>query len=227
MARVSDDTGAVWFGVTDVDMGRVANVLAGRDSVGTPSAQAGRPTGRAGEEVVTQIEPVLMSRPVRSASTTGATVQWTDAVRGVQVDDIIIVEHRGVCDRVATALVTARPIADKHAGDPVATIAGKPVTVGGTVSLSAGDVGALPASTTASSLGITAGTCRITLPSVSAMATTWTGLTATPGASYSQSYLETMRQRVNDLYTTVGTLVQAINALSASQCTCNGCAKHS
>ncbi|HMR20954.1 MAG TPA: hypothetical protein PKE46_02350, partial [Micropruina sp.] len=104
MARVSDDTGAVWFGVTDVDMGRVANALAGRDSVGTPSAQAGRPTGRAGEEVVTQIAPVLMSRPVRSASTTGATVQWTDAVRGVQVDDIIIVEHRGVCDRVATAL---------------------------------------------------------------------------------------------------------------------------
>ena len=227
MARVSDDTGAVWFGVTDVDMGRVANVLAGRDSVGTPSAQAGRPTGRAGEEVVTQIAPVLMSRPVRSASTTGATVQWTDAVRGVQVDDIIIVEHRGVCDRVATALVTARPIADKHAGDPVATIAGKPVTVGGTVSLSPADVGALPASTSAASLGITPGTCKITLPSVSSMATTWTGLNATPSATYSQSYLETMRQRINDLYTTVETLVQAINALSASQCTCNGCAKHS
>ncbi|HMQ36463.1 MAG TPA: hypothetical protein PKA07_02785 [Micropruina sp.] len=227
MARVSDDTGAVWFGVTDVDMGRVANALAGRDSVGTPSAQAGRPTGRAGEEVVTQIAPVLMSRPVRSASTTGATVQWTDAVRGVQVDDIIIVEHRGVCDRVATALVTARPIADKHAGDPVATIAGKPVTVGGTVSLSPADVGALPASTTAASLGITPGTCRITLPSVSASQTLYSGFASAPPSTYSQSWCETARGRIADLYTTLNQLVEAVQQLSASQCTCNGCAKHS
>ena len=214
MARVSDDTGAVWFGVTDVDMGRVANVLAGRDSVGTPSAQAGRPTGRAGEEVVTQIAPVLMSRPVRSASTTGATVQWTDAVRGVQVDDIIIVEHRGVCDRVATALVTARPIADKHAGDSVATINGKSVEVGGDVSLTATDVGAAtPAALASHAHNVPSAACKVVIGA----STAWTGLSSEPGTSYSQSYLSLMRARINDLY-------DAVNAIAGNHY-CDGCGK--
>lgn len=218
MGRNSDDSGRYWWEqITDIDMGRDAATIAG--TTAGAGGQAGKPTGATGEEVVTQIAPVLMSRPIRSADPRGATVQWTDAVRGVKVDDIILVERRGVCDRVAVSLVTARPITDKYAGETVATVNTKTVTVGGSVSLTASDVGAL------SSTDFTSGACTITLPSLTVANTSYTGLSAAPPASYSQSYTQTMVARINDLYETVNALANTVRSLSAKQCGCNGCAK--
>ena len=184
--------------------------------------------GGSGPEIVTAISPRMMTRPVTEPpDAPSASCQTTDDTATAQVGDMVTVEHRGICDRVATGMITKRDLEDKYEGDPVATIAGKPVTVGGTVPLSPADVGALPASTTAASLGITPGTCRITLPSVSASQTLYIGFASAPPSTYSQSWCETARGRIADLYTTLNQLVEAVQQLSASQCTCNGCAKHS
>ena len=118
----------------------LANLLAGRDSAGAPAAGAGVVSR---EEVVTQTEPLLMTRPVTSApGAASASVRATDAVRGVHVGDLVIVETRGVADRVATAAVTPRPLTDRAAGDQVATIGAKTVAVGESVTLS--QIGATP-----------------------------------------------------------------------------------
>ena len=55
--------------------------------------------------------------------------------------------------RVAVALLDQLPITQRDKDERVASIAGKDITVGGSVSLSADDVGALPADTTLSDLG--------------------------------------------------------------------------
>lgn len=97
---------------------------------------------RGGEtvEVVTGLSP-LRSRPVAEPAGPRTEVGYSDAVRGVQVGDIIVVSTvRG--RRMAARMVTQRKLEDSNSGDEVATVNGKTVTVGGSVNLSAGDVGA-------------------------------------------------------------------------------------
>ena len=82
--------------------------------------------------------PALGLQQIPAAVAPGAasaSVRATDAVRGVHVGDLVIVETRGVADRVATAAVTPRPLTDRAAGDQVATIGAKTVAVGESVTL--------------------------------------------------------------------------------------------
>lgn len=175
----------------------LANLLAGRGRDGTPA-----PTSADGvREVVTQLQP-LMSRPVSGGPP--ATVQWTDAVRGCQVDDIILVQHRGVCRRTATALLTPRPIADKYAGETVGSVNGNNLTVGGSVELDAGDVGAYPTSH------------QFQLPaSYEIRPLTYPNGHPDPALStYTQRQLQEAYNTINDLAYTVTTIV---NYLSSAQ----------
>ncbi len=171
--------------------------------------------GGSGPEIVTAISPRMMTRPVTEPpDAPSASCQTTDDTATAQVGDLVTVEHRGICDRVATGMITKRDLEDKHAGDEVATINGKAVEVGGSVSLTATDVGAAtPAALASHTHSVPSAACKVVIDA----STTWTGLTATPGATYSQSYLETMRARINDLYDTV-------NAIAGNHY-CDGCGK--
>ena len=172
-------------------------------------------TGGSGPEIVTAISPRMMTRPVTEPpDAPSASCQTTDDTSTAQVGDMVTVEHRGICDRVATGMITKRDLEDKYEGDSVATVNGKDVTVGGSVSLTAGDVGAPTTSAMSSHThNVPSAACKVVIDAY----TTWTGLSAEPGTSYSQSYLNTMRDRINDLYTTV-------NAIAGNHY-CDGCGK--
>lgn len=171
--------------------------------------------GGSGPEIVTAISPRMMTRPVTEPpDAPSASCQTTDDTATAQVGDMVTVEHRGICDRVATGMITKRDLADRHAGDEVATINGKSVEVGGDVSLTATDVGAAtPAALASHTHNVPSAACKVVIDA----STAWTGLSAEPGTSYSQSYLSTMRARINDLYDTV-------NAIAGNHY-CDGCGK--
>ena len=171
--------------------------------------------GGSGPEIVTAISPRMMTRPVTEPpDAPSASCQTTDDTATAQIGDLVTVEHRGICDRVATGMITKRDLEDKYEGDSVATINGKSVEVGGSVSLTATDVGAAtPAALAAHTHSVSSAACKVVIDA----STGWTGLSAEPGTSYSQSYLYTMRDRINDLYDTV-------NAIAGNHF-CDGCGK--
>ena len=171
--------------------------------------------GGSGPEIVTAVSPRMMTRPVTEpASAASASCQTTDDTAAARVGDMVTVEHRGICDRVATGMITKRDLEDKYEGDSVATINGKSVEVGGDVSLTATDVGAAtPAALASHTHNVPSAACKVVIDA----STAWTGLSAEPGTSYSQSYLDTMRARINDLYDTV-------NAIAGNHY-CDGCGK--
>ena len=171
--------------------------------------------GGSGPEIVTAISPRMMTRPVTDPpDAPSASCQTTDDTSTAQVGDMVTVEHRGICDRVATGMITKRDLEDKYEGDSVATINGKSVEVGGDVSLTATDVGAAtPAALASHTHNVPSAACKVVIDA----STAWTGLSAEPGASYSQAYLGTMRARINDLYDTV-------NAIAGNHY-CDGCGK--
>ena len=172
-------------------------------------------TGGSGPEIVTAISPRMMTRPVTEPpDAPSASCQTTDDTATAQVGDMVTVEHRGICDRVATGMITKRDLEDKYEGDSVATINGKSVEVGGDVSLTATDVGAAtPAALASHTHNVPSAACKVVIDA----STAWTGLSAEPTASYSQAYLDTMRARINDLYDTV-------NAIAGNHY-CDGCGK--
>ena len=130
-----------------IRMRRDSLTLDGRDSQGvTPTAPEQSTTW-----IVTQVEPVLMAQPLTGGP--AVSIQATDAIKGVKVANRIRVEVRGMGSRVAVALLDQLPITQRDKDERVASIAGKDLHVGGSVSLSADDVGALPADTTLSDLG--------------------------------------------------------------------------
>ena len=171
--------------------------------------------GGSGPEIVTAISPRMMTRPVTEPpDAPSASCQTTDDTSTAQVGDLVTVEHRGICDRVATGMITKRELEDKYAGDEVATINGKSVEVGGDVSLTATDVGAAtPAALASHTHNVSSAACKVVIDA----STAWTGLSAEPGTSYSQAYLDTMRARINDLY-------DAVNAIAGNHY-CDGCGK--
>ena len=95
-------------------------------------------TGGSGPEIVTATSPRMMTRPVTEpASAASASCQTTDDTAAARVGDMVTVEHRGICDRVATGMVTKRDLDDRYSGDQVATINGQSVTVGGSTTIDA------------------------------------------------------------------------------------------
>lgn len=135
---------------------RASRWLAGRDEQGTRTT--------APEEsstwIVTAISPVLMGQPLTGGP--AVSITSTDALKGVGVGMRVRVEVRGVASRVGVALVDPLPISTRDAGEKVATINGREVDVGGSVSLSASDVDALPENATASDVGAASSTHRHT-----------------------------------------------------------------
>ena len=115
---------------------RASRWLAGRDEQGTRTT--------APEEsstwIVTAISPVLMGQPLTGGP--AVSITSTDALKGVGVGMRVRVEVRGVASRVGVALVDPLPISTRDAGETVATINGRELDVGGSVSLSASNVGA-------------------------------------------------------------------------------------
>lgn len=203
----------------------LANLLAGRDPTGAPAAGAGVVSR---EEVVTQTEPVLMTRPVTSApGAASASVRATDAVRGVHVGDLVIVETRGVADRVATAAVTPRPLTDRAAGDQVATIGAKTVAVGESVTLS--QIGATPdgigAAPTSHTHTIPSTSCAITITGTDVGTPDYNYFDDAVPGSYSTSYMNASKARINDLYSWVNQLRTRLNQISGTTYTCDGCGK--
>ena len=97
------------------------------------------PRERQTTEIVTGLSPL---RVRRAGSAAEVVVEWTDALAGVAVGDAITVLHKGMGSRVGVALLTGKSLTEKHAGDPVATVNGRPLDVGGSLTLTASDVGA-------------------------------------------------------------------------------------
>ena len=203
----------------------LANLLAGRDPTGAPAAGAGVVSR---EEVVTQTEPVLMTRPVTSApGAASASVRATDAVRGVHVGDLVIVETRGVADRVATAAVTPRPLTDRAAGDQVATIGAKTVAVGESVTLS--QIGATPAgigaAPTSHTHTIPSTACKTYIDVADVGYPTYSYFDDAIPSSYSTSYMTASRNRINDLYSWVSEIRTRLNQIAGARFVCTGCGK--
>ena len=126
---------------------RLANAVRGRDSEGAPS----EPKVELVKFIVTDVDPILMGIPLTGGPP--LSLEWTDAVQGVKASEQVWVDIQGVCLRRAVALVAPKPLAEKAAGETLGNLNGKPITVGGTVTLTASDVDALPEGTRAQDIG--------------------------------------------------------------------------
>jgi hypothetical protein len=156
--------------------------------------------------VGTQLEQILDEMGVRKFNPTG---QEFDATEHEALEYLASDKPEGI---VLETLTPGYMIGDRVVRP--ATVNGKDVTVGGSVSLTAGDVGApTTAAMSSHTHTIPSAACKVVIDA----STAWTGLSAEPGASYSQSYLNTMRDRINDLYDTV-------NAIAGNHY-CDGCGK--
>ena len=152
-----------------VRMRRDSLTLDGRDGQGvTPTAPEQSTTW-----IVTQVEPVLMAQPLTGGP--AVSIQATDAIKGVKVANRIRVEVRGMGSRVAVALLDQLPITQRDKDERVASIAGKDLHVGGSVSLSADDVGALPDTATYSDVDAASETHWHWVPGYSVGATSSAG----------------------------------------------------
>lgn len=126
---------------------RLANAVRGRDPEGAPS----EPKVELVKFIVTDVDPILMGIPLTGGPP--LSLEWTDAVQGVKASEQVWVDIQGVCLRRAVALVAPKPLAEKAAGETLGNLNGKPITVGGTVTLTASDVDALPEGTRAQDIG--------------------------------------------------------------------------
>lgn len=126
---------------------RLANAVRGRDPEGAPS----EPKVELVKFIVTDVDPILMGIPLTGGPP--LSLEWTDAVQGVKASEQVWVDIQGVCLRRAVALVAPKPLAEKAAGEELGNINGKPITVGGTLTLTASDVEALPEGTRAQDIG--------------------------------------------------------------------------
>ena len=126
---------------------RLANAVRGRDPEGAPS----EPKVELVKFIVTDVDPILMGIPLTGGPP--LSLEWTDAVQGVKASEQVWVDIQGVCLRRAVALVAPKPLAEKAAGETLGNLNGKPITVGGTLTLTASDVDALPEGTRAQDIG--------------------------------------------------------------------------
>ena len=122
-------------GDTDVQLG------AAPASMARLLAAAFQPIPIERDEVVVAVDP-LASRPVAEPEGAVTLVEWTSAVKGVEVNDVIIVRCHG-SSRVAVGSRTVKPIAVRDAGETVASIkvgtgAAVPIKAGQTTTISGG-----------------------------------------------------------------------------------------
>ena len=199
----------------EIRLRRDALYLAGRD----PQGVAPTPPEQSSTWVVTQVEPVLMAMPVGGAA---VSVEATDAVKGVRVGHRIRVEVRGAGSRVAAALLDQLEIKERDGGDEVAKVNGKPLTVGGSTTITADDVGALPGDTTLADLGYTGVPSHThTVGSAACTSQTPTARTVTRPAS-AASYA-TWQDWAEAARTSWQTIQGAIGDLSSKSISCSGC----
>lgn len=175
---------------------RASRWLAGRDEQGTRTT--------APEEsstwIVTAVSPVLMGQPLTGGP--AVSITSTDALKGVAVGMRVRVEVRGVASRVGVALVDPLPISTRDAGETVATINGRQLDVGGSVSLSSSDVGALPDTATYHTVDAASETHRhtVTMPGFSVYVGWGAGsnIESAP-ATYDAYYLNILRNQINGI----------------------------
>ncbi|MFZ2625404.1 MAG: hypothetical protein WAX29_09240 [Propionibacterium sp.] len=132
--------------MTSLKLAAAANLAAGRTARGDIAAPA----------TVTQRETITSIDPLESAPVTGgpaAALSETDATKGAAVGDVVIVQQTGSSTRIAVALAAPKTITESNAGEQVATVNGKTVSVGGTVTLDNTDVNALADTTRAVDIG--------------------------------------------------------------------------
>lgn len=175
---------------------RASRWLAGRDEQGTRTT--------APEEsstwIVTAVSPVLMGQPLTGGP--AVSITSTDALKGVAVGMRVRVEVRGVASRVGVALVDPLPISTRDAGEQIGTVNGRPLEVGGSVSLSSSDVGALPATANYQTVDAASETHRhtVTMPGFSVYVG-W-GSSSNIGSApdtYDPYYLNTLRNQINGI----------------------------
>ena len=149
--------------------------------------------------IVTDIDPVLMAQPLTGGP--GVTVQATDAVRGVKVGMRIRVESRGMGSRVAVALIDVVTLVERNAGEQVGTVNGQPLEVGGSVSLSHDDVGALPDTANYLTVDAASETHRHTVSMQSYSRVGWNeyAYIGSAPATYDPAYLNQIRNQVNGI----------------------------
>lgn len=132
-----------------LELSALVNLLAGDAPDGTMPA----PAGRIAREVVHTWDTtagIYRTRPLHGGSE--ASVDPTDAVRGVTVGQVVHVLHRGAASRTAIGVDQSVGIAARYGTNVAADIGaatsvnGQTPTAAGAVSLSAGDVGAASAS---------------------------------------------------------------------------------
>ena len=199
----------------EIRLRRDALYLAGRD----PQGVAPTPPEQSSTWVVTQVEPVLMAMPVGGAA---VSVEATDAVKGVRVGHRIRVEVRGAGSRVAVALLDQLTIKGRDGGDEVAKVNGKAVTVGGSTTITADDVGALPGDTTLADLGYT-GVPSHTHTVGSAACTSQTPAARTVTRPASAASYATWQEWAEAARTSWQTIQGAISDLSSQSISCSGC----
>lgn len=85
-------------------------------------------------EIVTSVAP-LRSRPVTEPVGPETSVEWTDALKGVEVGDPIKVRHTGAGRRVGIAIGVHKTITEKHAGERLGTVGGRPFDADGDAQL--------------------------------------------------------------------------------------------
>ncbi len=132
-----------------LELSALVNLLAGDAPDGTMPA----PAGRIAREVVHTWDTtagIYRTRPLHGGPE--ASVDPTDAVRGVTVGQVVHVLHRGAASRTAIGVDQSVGIAARYGTNVAADIGaatsvnGQTPTAAGAVSLSAGDVGAASAS---------------------------------------------------------------------------------
>lgn len=131
-----------------LELSALVNLLAGDAPDGTMPA----PAGQIAREVVHTWDTtagIYRTRPLHGGPE--ASVDPTDAVRGVTVGQVVHVLHRGAASRTAIGVDQSVGIAARYGTNVAADIGaatsvnGQTPTAAGAVSLSAGDVGAASA----------------------------------------------------------------------------------
>ena len=181
---------------TSVDMG------ASRPDIALMMAGLTKPAGEyRTTEIVTGLSP-LRARSVTDPGGSEVSVQWTDALAGVEVGDPITVSHKGAGLRVGVALLVKKPLSKKAAGEKAFSLAGGDVDVNDSVSIRArvGSTGTYGTGT------MSGGTVSMTLPEPDT-ALNWSYSSASIPAVIDESVHAAVdmyaRRKINDLLAVV------------------------
>lgn len=176
--------------------------------------------------IITMVDPVLMAQPLTGGP--AVSVESSASLKGAKPGMRIEVQVNGYGRRVAVALIDPLPISERDKAEPVATVTTpkggtKEVTVGGDITIGAGDVGAMPDSVKATDIGGASATHShsgsVTIPSTGCSITTPNAALPwyTPNLNNSQATIN------GDFALLLERLKDAVGQLSNKTVSCSGC----